>query len=253
MNSLVTNAICLVCFYSISRLHKQKITSCTFISPQQQAYLDGMQCFKLAAVSPNPLVLPPSAEQLFSGHTPGDFMPACFSPDGMAADQGGQSPVLSAHLRLLAAGVPSLFQWDETTCKHTHLTFFTTAQTTPQADAEIKAVLSTPGLEGLYNRNHTHTSFHLFCSQFLVGSDGKHTVGLLGSRFSVSGIREPHRVVCLTPLRTKNNGADNLIPIHTGRCTAIRSSRLARRIFARPIRLNHTHTNTHRHFADEKP
>ena len=156
MNSLVTNAICLVCFYSISRLHKQKITSRTFISPQQQAYLDGMQCFKLAAVSPNPLVLPPSAEQLFSGHTPGDFMPACFSPDGMAADQGGQSPVLSAHLRLLAAGVPSLFQWDETTCKHTHLTFFTTAQTTPQAEAEIKAVLSTPGLEGLYNRNHTH-------------------------------------------------------------------------------------------------
>ena len=147
-------------------LHKHPSPNTHALSPAnlhvQQACLDGMQCFKLAAVSPNPLVLPPSEPQLFAAHASGGFVPGCFSPDGTAttADQGGPSPVLGAHLRLLAAGVPSLFHWDETTCKHTHLTFFTTAQTTPQAEAEAKAVLSTPGLEGESSQTPFCVIFH---------------------------------------------------------------------------------------------
>ena len=180
-----------------------------------------MQCFKLAAVSPNPLVLPPSEPQLFAAHTSGDFEPACFSPDGTAADQGGQSPVLAAHLRLLAAGVPSLFQWDETTCKHTHLTFFTTVPTTPQAEAEAKAVLSTPGLEGECSHRLFTALLGNITVCFLAHSDGKHTVGMLRPRLSVPGVREPHRVVCthinmlMDPLVTKetNNQQEDAPPL----------------------------------------
>lgn len=154
-----------------------------------------MQCFKLAAVSPNTLVLPSGEPQLFTAHTSGDFVPACFSPDGTAADQGGQSPVLMAHLRLLAAGVPSLFHWDENTCKHTHLTFFTTAQTTPQAEAEVKAVLSTPDLAGRSLADalcRVCHFFFVFHSRFLLHSDGEHSVGMLRPRLSVPRIRKPH-------------------------------------------------------------
>ena len=51
------------------------------------------------------------------------------------------SAIVTTHLRLLEAGVPSLFMLDETTAKPTMLVFYETPDLPAAAQNEIKAVL----------------------------------------------------------------------------------------------------------------
>ena len=116
--------------------------------------MDGAQCYKLALQADACLALaaPPAPPTMLMGEeVPLPQQVALDEPQQPQQQQEclAKSPIVAAHLRLLGAGVPSAYSWDEATCKATQLVFYETQDLGPAAQNEIKAVLGSPDLERL--------------------------------------------------------------------------------------------------------
>ena len=112
----------------------------------KQACLEGMQCSKIG-MQPSSV---PTNEMYDVGpqyggagsSVPVTYSPPLFTQERWNADSLIKSPLMTAHLRLLDAGVPAVFLWDESDRKMANVVYFTTPETAQSAEAEIKALTS---------------------------------------------------------------------------------------------------------------
>ena len=77
------------------------------------------------------------------------FSPPLFTQDRITSETVMKSPLMTAHLRLLDAGVPAHLLWDESDRKMIHVVFFTTPEIATNADSVIKDILSSQDFECL--------------------------------------------------------------------------------------------------------
>ena len=80
----------------------------------------------------------------------GGYSPTLFPQERFAPECVTKTPLMTAYLRLLDAGLPAHFLWDEAVCKMAHVVLFTTPEIAPIADPIIKELLASPDLARLF-------------------------------------------------------------------------------------------------------